>query len=153
MKKILIPVDGSEYSDRAVEVGKKIAEAFGSKVVLLNVTSIITSMNYYPTMRMSQVQGVMDWDGLIEKSRASSCKTLEDAKKTFEGMEDKVETVCIDELGSQVAGSIIDYAKKNDIDMIIMGSNGMGSLSQRMYMGSVTNKVLHMIAKPVLVVQ
>lgn len=153
MKKILIPIDGSEYSDRAVDVGKKIAAAFGSKVVLLNVTSIITSMNYYPTMRMSQVQGIMDWDGLIQKSRDSSCKTLEDAKKSFKGMEDNVETVCVDELGAQVAGAIIDYVKNNDIDMVIMGSKGVGSLSQRMYMGSVTTKILHTISKPVLVVQ
>ncbi len=153
MKKILIPIDGSEYSDRAVDAGKKIAAAFGSKVVLLNVTSIITSMNYYPTMRMSQVQGIMDWDGLIQKSRDSSCKTLEDAKKSFKDMEDNVETVCVDELGAQVAGAIIDYVKNNDIDMVIMGSKGVGSLSQRMYMGSVTTKILHSISKPVLVVQ
>jgi len=44
MKKILIPVDYSEYSKRAVETGVKIAKAFGSQVFLLHVNN--TRVNY-----------------------------------------------------------------------------------------------------------
>ena len=153
MKKILIPVDGSEFSDRAVLKGKEIAGAFGSQVILLNVMSVVTSINYYPNMRFAQAEAILDWPGIVAEAKEHSRKLLDEAKQSLGEMADRVETVIIDEPGGQIARAIADYAKEHDVDLIIMGSNGVGSLKQRMYLGSVTTKVLHIVTKPILVIQ
>ncbi|MGI6727898.1 MAG: universal stress protein [Anaerovoracaceae bacterium] len=150
MKKILVPIDGSEYSDRAILKAKEIAKAFDSKVILLNIMSVVSAINYYPNMRYAHID---DWLKLVTKAKEHSKELLETSKKAFGDIADQVEAVIIDEPGGNVARVISDYANENNIDLIVMGSNGMGSLSQRMYLGSVTTKVLHIVTKPVLVVQ
>lgn len=150
MKKILVPIDGSEYSDRAILKAKEIAKAFDSKVILLNIMSVVSAINYYPNMRYAHID---DWLKLVTKAKEHSKELLETSKKAFGDIANQVEAVIIDEPGGNVARVISDYANENNIDLIVMGSNGMGSLSQRMYLGSVTTKVLHIVTKPVLVVQ
>jgi len=151
MKRILVTVDGSEYSERALVKAKELAEATGSTIVLLNVLSIVNALNYYPNMRFSHLDTILDWPKLIEEAKEKSNELMESCKKTLGDLE--VETVIIDRPDGAVAKAIAEYANENDIDMVVMGSNGLGSLKQRLYLGSVTQKTLHMIDKPVLVVQ
>ncbi len=50
------------------------------------------------------------------------------------------------------ADQIVDYAEKNDVDLIVMGTHGRGGL-EKMWLGSVTEKVLRKAHCPVLVVR
>ena len=61
--------------------------------------------------------------------------------------------VMLEEYGEEMARSIVNFANECGADLIVMGSNGLGSLSKRLYMGSVTTRVLHITDKPVLVIQ
>src|SRR5665648_288050 len=104
MKKILIPVDSSEFSKRDVEEGEK-------------------------------------------KSAETMLNSL---KETFGDMADKVEIVILE---GHAIDEIVDYAKESDVDMIIVGSHGTGTILKRISLGSVTSKVLHYVEKPVMVVK
>ena len=143
MKNILIPVDGSEYSLKAVEAGKKIAKAFDSKVFIL---SVVTPELRFSSGRGSNVYAPLLMDELVELSE----KTLEEAKKQFQGMPNQVETFT--EQG-YTADEIVRFAKENKIDLVIMGSHGLGALRNRLMTGSVTTRVLHHIDIPVLVIK
>jgi len=144
MKKILIPIDGSEYSQRAMEKGKELAEAFGSSIVLLNVVYIPMPVYTYEGERgKNMIQ-------LAQNAQNSSEELLKSAKEFFGGMADKVEIVSTE---GDIATSIIEFVKKNDIDFLVMGSHGLGAVMHRMLVGSVTTKVLHHIDVPVLVVK
>jgi nucleotide-binding universal stress UspA family protein len=48
MKTILAPIDGSENSERALLKAKELADYVGSKVILLNVLSLVSVISYYP---------------------------------------------------------------------------------------------------------
>ena len=50
------------------------------------------------------------------------------------------------------ANQIVEYAEKNDIDLIVMGTHGRSGL-EKMWLGSVTEKVLRQAHCPVLVVR
>jgi nucleotide-binding universal stress UspA family protein len=143
MKHILIPVDGSEYSVKAIEAGKEMAKAFDSKVTILTVIPIEFSRGlgggnfmYVPMMS----DAVPDFSDQI----------LKDAKKPFEGMSIPIETVAKQ---GNIADAIVDYAHESDVDLVIMGSHGLGALKNRLMTGSVTTRVLHHIDKPVLVIK
>ncbi len=151
MKKILVPIDGSEYSERALMKAKEFAGAFDdSQVILLNIMNMESTV---ANLRYASIEAVLDWPELMEEAQEKSNKLLEESKKTFSDMPNQVETVMVNEPTGNIARAIADYANDNDLDIIIMGSNGMGSLKQRLYLGSVTNKVLHLTTKPILVIQ
>ncbi len=143
MKHILIPVDGSDYSIKAIEAGKEMAKAFDSKVTILHViplemTLIAGRVNF---MYMPIVpEEIPDYSEGI----------LAEAKKQFEGMSNVIETVG---LQGNVADIIVEYTHEHDIDFVIMGSHGIGAFKNRLMTGSVTTRVLHHIDKPVLVIK
>ena len=148
MKNILIPIDSSEYSTNAIEMGKKMAKAFGSKVVLINVLDIILPITYYEVNRYVEAGGNIP--NLYEESHKQAEELLKKAKESFGEMSKDVETVVLE---GDSANKIIEYTNDNDFDLVIMGSHGVGSALNRFLMGSVTTKVLHHIKKPILVVK
>jgi nucleotide-binding universal stress UspA family protein len=143
MKHILIPVDGSDYSIKAIEAGKEMAKAFDAKVTILTVIPLEFS-------RGAGRGNFMYVPMMSDEMPDFSDQILKDAKKPFEGMNNPIETV-----GKQgnIADVIVDYAHNNDVDLVIMGSHGLGALKNRLMTGSVTTRVLHHIDKPVLVIK
>ena len=143
MKKILIPIDGSEFSMKAIEAAKEIAKAFGSTVLILNVVT--------PELRISSGRGSNVYAPvLMEELHEYSLKMLEEAKKQFQGMENQVET--FSEQG-YVADEIVRFATEHQASLVVMGSHGLGALKNRLMTGSVTTRVLHHIDVPVLVIK
>jgi len=143
MKNILIPIDGSENATKAVEVGKELAKALDAKVTILHVVPPgwdqgIGEIDYVYVMAVP------------DEITKYSLEMLKQAKKVFDGTDLHVETESI--YGS-VVDTILDYVDAHGIDLIIMGSHGLGALRNRIMTGSVTTKILHQIEVPVLVVK
>ena len=146
MKKILIPVDASEYSQRAIDQGKILAKAFDSDIVLLYVVSVRISTYWYnPTIPDPEILY-----SILEDERVHAEDLLARYKDSFDDMKDKVEVKI---LQGTVSDEIIEYINTSDVDFVVMGSHGIGSTLRRSVLGSVTNKVLHYAEKPVLVVR
>lgn len=146
MKRILIPVDCSEFSERAVEQGKKMAKAFGSEVVLMYVVAL-RPVNPRFRMDVSSIK-IEDTETVCEGSTAK--EMMEKYKESFGEMKDKVEIVIKHGI---IADEIIDAINNNDFDLVIMGSHGIGSALYRSLLGSVTNKVIHHSLKPIMVIR
>ena len=146
MKKILIPIDSSEYSEKAIEQGKAMAEAFDSNVLLLYVLGI----KPVPYRYRSTIPHPLRHDPMTEAEQKQAEEMLEDYKTMFVGMTEKVEIMV--KHGS-VADEIIKVINETDVDFVIMGSHGLGSVLYRNLVGSVTNKVLHYAEKPILVIK
>ena len=143
MKNILIPVDGSEYSMKAIDAAKEIAKAFNSKISILSVVT--------PELKISSGRGSNVYaPGLLEELHKESLKMLEEAKKRFADMPNPVETFSEDGF---VADVIVRFAEEKGIDLVVMGSHGLGALKNRIMTGSVTTRVLHHIDVPVLVIK
>lgn len=149
MKKILIPVDSSEYSKRAVEQGKAMATSFGSDVVLLHVVGRIVDSPRFSSV--ANVTPVADSaDPIVEHEKQGAEKMLKEYKEYFGDMKGKVETIV---LYGYVADEIINYINTKDVDLVIMGFHGIGSDLYPSLMSSVTSKVLHHALKPMLVIK
>jgi len=143
MRNILIPVDGSEYSDKAIEAGKEIAKMSGAKVTILNVI---------PQM-WEPVVGEIDYVYVPQDPdvfQKYSTELLEKAKAQFDSLGN---TIVTESIYGSPADTIVDYVNAHGIDLVIMGSHGMGALVNRLMTGSVTTKVLHHVDVPVLVIK
>jgi nucleotide-binding universal stress UspA family protein len=140
MKRILVPIDGSKHADLAIEKAREFAEVFGSTVVLLHVNDFNQHMfNYNAGVEQN----------FIELFDQVSANILEVGKEKLSSLGSRVETV---KLEGSVASSIIEYANKNDFDMVIVGSHGKGAIHDFL-MGGVAHKIILHVNKPVLVVR
>lgn len=140
MKRILVPIDGSQFSDLAMDKAKELADAFGSKVTLLYVNDFHQYIfNYNPEAE----------EHYAEMFDKVSRDVLESGKKRLADLGDRLKFEIKE---GNIANTIVDYANENDIDLIIIGPHGKGKI-QRFLLGSVANKVATYSNKPVLIVR
>ncbi len=130
-KKILIPLDGSDLAERALEPGRQLGMAMGAELHLLRVNSSTHQM--LETASMSEV-----FDEIEHKEVVKTEEYLE--KKKAEMALDDVHVTAAMAKGT-VAEAIFEYAAERGIDLIIMSSHGRTGLQRWVY-GSVAEKVL-----------
>ena len=140
-KKILVPVDGSESCANISEYVKSFGEKYGARIVLLNVYGLptLTQYNNYPAYPLESTYS-------IEKQ---SQQILEHAKEALGQV--SFEVITLSEAGNPAA-TILEVAQKNECDLIMMCTHGMGAM-KRFLLGSITNKVVHHAHIPVLVIR
>lgn len=140
--KILIAVDGSAYSRKAV---KHVIKHFGWFKKPLELHLLHVKLPVPPGRARSFLgdEAVNNYyKEEAEAALAPAEKLLRKAELTF---------LSGYRVGD-IAGEIQSYVKKNKIDMIVMGSHGHGALTN-LVMGSVATKVLAVTQVPVLIVR
>jgi nucleotide-binding universal stress UspA family protein len=134
-RKILVPLDGSELAERALEPALSLAKAAGSDVLLLRVALLREAIPEY----MLPVGGAETYlDDLIEKDMAEAetylqqVQSLQDSNHVF---------FDVKKADGDVADTIISYAESNHVDLIIISSHGRSGIGRWLH-GSVAEKVL-----------
>jgi nucleotide-binding universal stress UspA family protein len=146
--KILVPHDGTEMSDKALEHGVELAKAFNADIMLLHVIEQIP----VPPSIMLGSDPV-----LIKRARRSAMRELEKGWnklveiKGHELEKDNVRTSSACLVGA-VADQILRYARSNKVDILVMASARLKGLSKIKALGSVTRKVSEMADCPVLII-
>ena len=135
---ILVPLDCSEASETAIPVAIDMARAFDAKITLIHVLEIIPS---FPKIMEEQYR--------LKKAEAEEYFSKIEEENAEKGI--FVETVI---KAGEPSLVICEYARRQDVDIIIMSNGGAGRVwSDRWEMGSVAEKVLNQSPKHVLVVR
>lgn len=149
IKKILVPVDGSETSFRAANYALNIAKLINAQLIPIN---IIEDVKQGGAIGLQAKYGKVSIVKAFKKARRLSAedwlKKIENAAQTL-GV--KVNGVILDADGKNEKKMTIEYAIKNNIDLIVIGSKG-NSRFKGLWVGGFTNSILHHSAKPVLIV-
>lgn len=135
--KILIPVDGSDYSMKALLRGKELGEYYKAELTLLTVID---------SGRFVSVDFKQD---MINSSIEAGQELLHKAAKTLEGYPYGVKTTY--RMGD-IANEIIAMAEDNKFDLVVMGSRGLGVFT-RALLGGVSHKVVTHVNTSVFVVK
>ena len=130
--KILVPVDGSKYSMEAVKVALDYAKTKGAEITLITVTAFVQGLD------LEISAGAMANLNESMKSRGEEVLAKAQGILTVGGAAAK--TVLSSSVSA--ADEIIDVAEKEKIDLIIIGSRGLGGAATRFFMGSVASKVV-----------
>lgn len=145
-QQILIPTDGSQVAEHAVEHALELAETYDATIHTLYVvdtSALELSMNTEQAQRITAGEfGELDEIEEFAEKATESVANLARARGI-----DVVENV----VGGQPHKSIAAYAEDNDVDIIVMGSHGRSGI-KRALLGSVTERVLRTTTIPVLVV-
>ncbi|MEM2160974.1 MAG: universal stress protein [Candidatus Nitrosotenuis sp.] len=138
---ILVPLDGSDNSYRALNSAVSLAKKLEAKITLFYSVSIFPS---------------------IEVQILDPIKCQIEERKYAEGVLGKAEAICKE--NKVPSTKIIDYgtpgytivrfikAKSNKIDLVVIGSRGRSAVKE-VFLGSVSNYVLHKSPAPVMIVK
>lgn len=140
-KKILVPTDASEYSRRAFKTALELARLFQAEIVLLHASySPQAYWGYTISYGITVTQEQLDQNGELA------------LEATLTGMDtENITMKKVVESGHPVT-IIMEQIKKNDINLVVMGSHGYGPITGSV-LGSVSQRVLQRAACPVLIVK
>ncbi|QUC65506.1 universal stress protein [Nitrosopumilus sp. K4] len=139
MGKILVALDGSKNSIRGLGKAIEIAKADKSKIVGVNVVEL--PLSYFITRPKMEIK-----NNMAKKAK----KIIEDAKKKCNSAGIDFESKIIP--GGDIGYDIVKYAKKQKVNTIVIGARGLNPIKE-MFLGSVSNYVLHKSKIPVLIVK
>ncbi len=142
LKKILVPTDFSDFSKPAVDYACAIAARFDSQLHLLHVVPIRNAVRSLMRFLLKR------WKHRRCSDRRCQTTHRKAARKRLENNQPIVREVRT----GAVFLEIIDYAKANDVDLIVIGTHGRGGL-MHVLLGSVAEKIVRKSPCPVLTVK
>lgn len=136
-EKILVAIDHSAASDRALAAAKELAGLAKGEVwvVHLREREVIPRMGLVPTEEHNEAEDEVK-TAVSALAEAGVTTHAEVADVPF----------------GQAAAEIVELAKQHDVGVIVMGSRGRSDL-KGLVLGSTAHKVIHLTDRPVLVVR
>ena len=128
INKILVPIDGSDHAERALEFALDLAQKYSSEILVLTVVQ-------YPVL-VEVPLNINEYYGDIKASYEKMLSdTLEKAKKTTPDLH-----ITSKLMEGHPVDKIIETANEGKFDMIVMGRRGQGHLAHTL-LGSVSDRV------------
>ncbi len=148
VSKVLVAVDGSENSDRALDFASNFAEKYGAALTVMNVNessavaAVPPDIGGYPGGSMVVVARDLRkfHEGILEKALARA-KTLKPNVS--------VSTVLKE---GNPASEIAGFSKEGVFDVVVVGHRGIGKVRE-LFMGSISEKVVHTVPCTVIIVR
>ncbi len=138
MEQILIPTDGSEGSNRAIDYAINVADLYDASLHVLFVIDTTLKLWDHPYSK-----------SVVDHVREIGRKQLLRARELGEKRGLEVETEI--KRSPKAHEEITSYADEKNIDLIVMGTHGRSGL-ERMMIGSTTERVLRTATRPVITV-
>ena len=143
LSKILIPVDGSPASLRAVDFAiEMVAQDPSTSLVLLHVQNT-------RAIELAGASEAMDTEWLREAGSLASAKALKDAIGKCEHA--GVASEALVRTG-QIAEAVGQVAREENVKHIVMGTRGLGGI-QGLLLGSVAMQVVHLAEVPITLIK
>lgn len=140
-KRILVPVDGSETSNKALVAALQLAREAGGRVRLLHQFDMLGYLTGY------------EFDArLLDTAREQAGKVLQDALELAKSAGVPADTRLIDEPGRRLGDAVAAEAQAWEADLVVVGSHGRRGLG-RVLLGSGAEDVVRMAPVPVLTVR
>ena len=144
-KHILVAIDGSETSDRAIREAIELGKDGGSTLRLIHVVDATLAYSAVAAPDIAEYQRSMEEAG--RKVIANGSAVVRQA-----GIEFDTKLVAIDGLGQHVYNAIDDEAKRWPADLIVIGTHGRRGI-RRLFLGSIAEGLARIASKPVLLIR
>jgi nucleotide-binding universal stress UspA family protein len=143
-KKIIVPVDGSDFSFRAAEYAITLARLTGGEILCVHAIVDLPYIEYMAPSVLTVPRYIKE-----AKKQTEEWFSHVKSKAAKQGVKITAETIFNP---PSVAESIINYASQQNADLIVIGTRGKSGL-KRLVLGSVASAVVAHASCPVLVVR
>lgn len=137
---ILIPVDGSENSKRALECAIDLAKRYSAKLTVIHVVPLATAIVTGPEVLAVDVSRQLEESG--KNILALAMEVVRSAGLTEHSRM----------IQGRPGNEIVEVAEEEGIDLIVIGSRGLGAVA-RFFLGSVSDHVVHNACCPVMIIK
>ncbi|HYL65514.1 MAG TPA: universal stress protein [Candidatus Limnocylindrales bacterium] len=140
-KHILVPYDGSETAKRAFESALELAKLYNGDITILTCISIhphfdlVMSSAYLETLKLQKEDAI---------------KTIAELEPRLKELKISYKTEVLEAIS--ITDVLLSYAKSHQVDLIVMGSRGLGGF-KKLLLGSVASGVSQHSECPVLIVK
>jgi nucleotide-binding universal stress UspA family protein len=150
-KKILVPYDGSKFSKEALNEASEIAKKFGSTLYLLMVVDVSAVKPPGMLLGIMMEKRLKKWSTqLLESVKSKADKMLESEMQSCR----KIGIVTYYEIQTgNAVDSILKFANRLDVDLIVVGSRGLSGIGKIMALGSVSRKISEEANCPVMIIR
>jgi len=150
--KILVAIDGSEYSMKAAEYAIDLARDNKAQLIALTVLDI-TKIGYAASAFIASPMHGLDE---LEQKRREAQEWLDKVGKLAsshqKANDDDIKFKSQIEESMSIAGTVVDFAENQNIDLIVVGSRGRSGFT-KLLLGSVASRIVTYASCPVLVVK
>ena len=140
-KRILVPVDGSETSNKAIVAALQLAREAGGRVRLVHVLDELAYLTGYEYSA-----------DLLGVARDYAKKVLDDALAMAKAAGVPADTKLVEGVGTRLGETVADEASSWEADLVVVGTHGRRGVS-RVLLGSGAEQVLRLAPVPVLAVR
>lgn len=141
--KILVPIDFSEYSERAFSYALAVSGQFGSQLTLVNIDELFRSV--YPEDGMQLYNPEETVRKRIELIQSQLQKYIQRAA------EKNIPATYAIVRGDSVSEKLLEHIGQNQYDMVVMGTHGRTGL-KHVFLGSIAEKIVRLSPAPVLTI-
>jgi nucleotide-binding universal stress UspA family protein len=136
-KKILVAIDGSDNARRAEDVAIILSKESKADLVILNVYSV----PLYAYSNTSPLGGMppIDIKDMMETTAKQAKKLVEESEQRARGQGAKATAATL-QSSSSVVYEIVSYAQNEKVDLIVIGTRGLGGF-KKLLLGSVSGGV------------
>jgi len=153
-KKVLVPLDGSAFSARALPYATEIARCFGGEVMLLQV--VRPPQLAVPMAGGDAMASATTISAMAEATREEEKQRVAKAKRYLAGRLRKLTdlgiTASYEVIVGEPAKTIIRFCYERAVDLVVMTTSGKSGL-KRAILGSVADEVIREPGIPVLAVR
>jgi nucleotide-binding universal stress UspA family protein len=146
IRTILVPLDGSGISERALIPAATMAERFGARLVLMQAIPTLATVAAQTAAGNPQATAYVD-PGEVHEAQREIAREQMAAARARAG----VRVAAADLVEGDPADEILARAEREHADLIVMGTRGQGGLA-RAVLGSVADAVMRRAPCPVLLV-
>ncbi|MGB1285432.1 MAG: universal stress protein [Aggregatilineales bacterium] len=142
-QRIVVPLDGSPWSEGAIPHAVTIARNNEAEIILLHILKP-------PVSEYADQLALAGQDEQLDRIREMMKQKLVSIRNELRGQNIKCIVQMIE--GAGIAHLICDYINDNDIDMVVMSTHGRSGLA-RFVFGSVAHKVMQDVHVPVMLIR
>jgi nucleotide-binding universal stress UspA family protein len=151
-ERILVPFDGSKFSNRALNEAIQIAQMTDGIIYLCTVISISNIVPPGSLLGLVKDASTGELQRRLMKSAKIQAEQLEQSQISYcksKGVNAYYKII----VNGNVAEEILKVAKKKKADLIVIGSQGLHGVGKIRSLGSVSRKVSELASCPVLIVR
>lgn len=142
---ILVPIDGSPTSDRALAEAASLAQLTGAQVRLLHVMDPVTHTRGFERPETYS-------QDILPQARQAGQTLLDARREQLAQQGIAVDTQLLESLGASVARLVVEHAAQWPASVIVLGTQGRRGI-ERMLMGSDAEQIARHASVPVLLVR
>ncbi|GAB3759074.1 universal stress protein [Ramlibacter monticola] len=140
-RRILVPVDGSETSNRAVVAALQMARENGGRLRLVHALDELAYLSGYEYSA-----------DLLKQARDQGARVLEDAQSMAQSASVPADGKLVETAGRRLGELVAEEARAWEADLVVVGTHGRRGMS-RFLLGSGAEQVLRLAPVPVLAVR